>query len=83
MSVEGLTSHDDVLMCRSEKMAMLEREKRATAGQRMSALMGEELEKDQSFWGHETWEEEAAESEYSESTGNRKLGSNGDSHGAW
>ena len=50
-------------------MAMLERDRRATAGKRMANLVGEELEKDQSFWGHDTWEEEEEDSEYSESTG--------------
>jgi len=33
----------------------LERERRATAGKRLSALVGRALEDDAAFWGHETW----------------------------
>lgn len=47
---------------------MKEREKRTTAGLRMSSLMGEEAEKDQQFWGHDTWNEEQ-ESDYSDASG--------------
>lgn len=49
--------------------AVLGRDKRQTAGKRMSTLVGEELDKDESFWGHDTWDEDGEESEYSESTG--------------
>lgn len=45
------------------------REKRATAGRRMNALVGEEEEKDKSFWGHDTWTEENDDSEFSDTEG--------------
>ena len=35
-----------------------QRERRATAGKRMTSLVGMALEKDQAFWGHDTWEEQ-------------------------
>lgn len=31
---------------------------------RYTKLVGEELEKDQQFWGHNTWEEEAVDEDY-------------------
>jgi vacuolar protein sorting-associated protein 72 len=34
------------------------REKRKTAGQRMTTLVGKAQEEDDAFWGHETWNEE-------------------------
>lgn len=34
-----------------------ERQRRATAGKRMTELVGEDLIKDQAFWSHETWNE--------------------------
>lgn len=39
--------------------AVQERERRATAGKRMTFLAGQELENDQAFWGHETWQEDS------------------------
>lgn len=45
------------------------REKRTTAGRRMNALVGEEEEKDKSFWGHDTWAEENDDSEFSDTEG--------------
>lgn len=34
------------------------RDKRATAGKRMSSLVGEAQDADDAFWGHDTWEED-------------------------
>ncbi|GAB5034352.1 Hypothetical protein NocV09_01801270 [Nannochloropsis oceanica] len=41
------------------------REKRATMGKRMGGLVGEELDKDETFWGDGKWNIDDAESEYS------------------
>jgi hypothetical protein len=38
--------------------ATLKRERRATAGKRMTSLIGKAQEKDDAFWGHETWGDE-------------------------
>lgn len=38
--------------------AVASRERRATAGQRMSSLVGKAQEDDDAFWGHETWAED-------------------------
>ena len=35
--------------------AVTRRERRKTAGQRMTALVGKALEEDNTFWGHDTW----------------------------
>ena len=34
------------------------RERRSTAGKRMSSLVGKALEDDEAFWGHDTWEDD-------------------------
>jgi hypothetical protein len=47
--------------------ATLQRERRATAGKRMTSLVGKALEKDESFWGHETW---AGQAEDGDASGN-------------
>ena len=36
----------------------MEREKRKTAGRRMNDLVGEALDQDEQFWGHNTWAED-------------------------
>lgn len=36
--------------------AAAERERRATAGKRMTSLVGQAAEDDAAFWGHDTWE---------------------------
>lgn len=33
----------------------MERERRLTAGKRLTALVGKALEEDETFWGHDTW----------------------------
>ena len=38
--------------------AVLERERRVTAGKRMTFLAGQELENDEAFWTHDTWQED-------------------------
>ena len=38
--------------------AVMERERRATAGKRMTFLAGQELENDEAFWTHDTWQED-------------------------
>jgi hypothetical protein len=38
--------------------AVLQRGKRKTAGRRMTALVGEAQEEDDTFWGHNTWAED-------------------------
>lgn len=43
--------------------AVLERSRRATAGKRMSSFTGEELQQDETFWGHETWAEDESGNE--------------------
>ncbi len=35
--------------------ATVQRERRTTAGKRMTSLVGKALEKDESFWNHDTW----------------------------
>lgn len=42
----------------------LELPKRENRGKKYTKLVGEELEKDQQFWGHNTWEEEAVDEDY-------------------
>jgi YL1 nuclear protein C-terminal domain/YL1 nuclear protein len=37
---------------------MMERERRATAGRRMTSLVGKALDDDEAFWGHDTWNDE-------------------------
>jgi hypothetical protein len=39
--------------------AVQERERRVTAGQRISFLAGQELENDETFWTHDTWQEDS------------------------
>lgn len=39
--------------------AVRERERRSTAGKRLTFLAGQELENDQAFWGHDTWQEDS------------------------
>lgn len=36
----------------------MERERRVTAGKRMTFLAGQELENDEAFWTHDTWQED-------------------------
>lgn len=38
--------------------ALTERSRRATAGKRMTDLVGKALEDDEEFWGHDTWAED-------------------------
>jgi hypothetical protein len=45
-------SNDDVTV------AVIMREKRETAGKRMSSLVGEAADQDAQFWAHETWNDE-------------------------
>ena len=40
--------------------------KRSTRGLRINELVGEALEQDQAFYGHETWNEEESDSSFSE-----------------
>eukprot|EP00978_Attheya_sp_CCMP212_P021584 scaffold63270_cov38-Attheya_sp.AAC.1 len=40
--------------------AVLERSRRATAGQRMSSLVGKAAEEDDTFWNHSTWAEDVS-----------------------
>ncbi len=40
-----------------ENVAVLEREKRKTAGRRMSALVGQAAKNDEEFWTHSTWKD--------------------------
>ena len=39
-------------------MAAINREKRASRGTRMTELVGDALEEDEAFWGHDIWNEE-------------------------
>jgi YL1 nuclear protein C-terminal domain/YL1 nuclear protein len=39
--------------------AAQERERRVTAGKRINFLAGQELEQDEAFWGHDTWQEDS------------------------
>ena len=41
-------------------------QKRATRGQRMNELVGEALDQDNAFYGHDTWDEEESDSSFSE-----------------
>jgi hypothetical protein len=47
-------------------MSKLLQDKRKTRGLRMSALIGEAEEQDQSFWGSEIWKEEESDDSFSE-----------------
>jgi vacuolar protein sorting-associated protein 72 len=40
-------------------MPVLDRERRSTAGKRLTELGGQEAEDDAAFWGHETWHEDS------------------------
>jgi hypothetical protein len=39
--------------------ALVERERRATAGKRMTSLVGEAQQQDDEFWAHDTWQEDS------------------------
>lgn len=43
--------------------AVLTRSRRATAGRRLTSLVGKAAEDDQAFWGHETWVEEGSDND--------------------
>jgi len=43
--------------------AVVERSRRLTAGKRMSSLVGEALDNDETFWNHETWAEDGEDAE--------------------
>ena len=47
-------------------MSMMLVNKRSTRGQRINELVGEALEQDNAFYGHETWDEEESDSSFSE-----------------
>lgn len=49
--------------------AMKDREARSNAGRRMAALVGEEEEKDKTFWTADVWDEEEEDSDFSEVEG--------------
>lgn len=42
----------------NKTMASLERERRSTAGKRMTLLTGNAIDEDEAFWGHDTWADE-------------------------
>jgi hypothetical protein len=44
-------------------MASTGRERRKTAGRRMSVLVGKAQEEDDAFWGHDTWNEDDSDNE--------------------
>jgi hypothetical protein len=50
--------------------ATVQRERRATAGKRMTSLVGKALEKDESFWNHETWAKGGAGGDDGSDSGN-------------
>ncbi len=47
-------------------MSMMLTNKRSTRGLRINELVGEALDQDQAFYGHETWDEENSDSSFSE-----------------
>ena len=47
------------------KAAILERERRSTAGTRMTKLIGQAVEDDESFWNHSTWSEGTRDGDHS------------------
>ena len=47
-------------------MSALLQDKRKTRGLRINELVGEALEQDNAFYGHETWAEEESDDSYSE-----------------
>ena len=49
------------------------RSKRATSGQRMSALIGEEAEADNEFWGQDAWNADDVDEEFSGEDAQEKL----------
>ncbi|GFE54477.1 SWR1 complex subunit 2-like [Babesia ovis] len=57
----------------------LELPKRQSRGKKYTKLLGEELEKDQQFWGHNTWEEEAVDEDYNCSEGEEQYAYSTDS----
>ncbi|GBE61805.1 YL1 nuclear C-terminal domain-containing protein [Babesia ovata] len=57
----------------------LELPKRQNRGKKYTQLVGEELEKDQQFWGHNTWEEEAVDEDYNCSEGEEQYAYSTDS----
>lgn len=74
---------------RTAMSAVQSRSRRSTAGRRMSALVGEALEADETFWGHETWSEEptkfarGSDSESDDGDGNGSDGSSVVSDGSY
>ncbi|GIX65217.1 YL1 nuclear protein [Babesia caballi] len=57
----------------------LELPRRENRGKKYTKLVGEELEKDQQFWGHATWEEEAVDEDYNCSEGEEQYAYSTDS----
>lgn len=57
----------------------LELPKRENRGKKYTTLVGEELEKDEQFWGHNTWEEEAVDEDYNCSEGEEEYAYSTDS----
>lgn len=51
------------------KSAVLERGRRSTAGARMSTLVGQAVEDDDTFWNHSTWDDEKGGGDGEESDG--------------
>lgn len=52
---------------------MVNREKRKTAGQRMTTLVGKAQEEDDAFWDHETWQEDSGNESFRESDEDSEL----------
>jgi hypothetical protein len=55
----SVTSHTASIW---SSLASMEREVRATRGRRINELIGEEADKDKSFWEHSTWNEDEEDS---------------------
>ncbi|XP_953095.1 uncharacterized protein TA08405 [Theileria annulata] len=57
----------------------LELPKRENRGKKYTQLVGEELEKDQQFWGHSTWQEDEVDDDYNCSEGEEQYAYSTDS----
>ncbi|UKJ89694.2 hypothetical protein MACJ_002947 [Theileria orientalis] len=72
-------SSDEESFDESKVGIALELPKRENRGKKFNQLVGEELEKDQQFWGHSTWEEDEVDDDYNCSEGEEQYAYSTDS----
>ncbi|EAN31786.1 YL1 nuclear family protein [Theileria parva strain Muguga] len=72
-------SSDEESFDESKVGIALELPKRQNRGKKYTQLVGEELEKDQQFWGHSTWQEDEVDDDYNCSEGEEQYAYSTDS----